>query len=526
MPSGGLSVILKGMFDSTGRPGPRLTHPRGFGSGAHFVGLAAMTALVLGASCGGNPQGMPAGSTGPGTTGGEHEAGETGGMNPAGANTPGPSASAPTWHGQVAALVAARCAGCHRAGGIAPFSLTSYETAKPFAGAMAAAVTSERMPPWLARETDDCQPRFGWKDDLRLPEEDKALLRAWAENGAPEGDPATAKGAPQPVSLDLANPTRRVAMGKPFTVQGTADVFRCFPLPYVFEQDVWIDGLQVVPGNAKVVHHVLVWLDSDGQSEARAGANGSYPCFGAPGFDSTLLGAWAPGGPASELPPDTGLYVPRGSRIVINVHYHPAKTAETDTTALDLRWSTTRPRYEALLALPGNARNIGEGLLPGPNDPASGPAFLIPAGARGHEENAEIAIQDRIPIPVRIFAVGTHMHYVGTGMRMLIDRTSRVGGPPADEPARECLIETPRWDFHWQRGYLYDAPLETLPTVKNGDRLALRCLYDNSLDNPHVADALREQGLKAPRDVELGEQTLDEMCLGVLGIAYPSLGRR
>jgi hypothetical protein len=127
-----------------------------------------------------------------------------------------------------------------------------------------------------------------------------------------------------------------------------------------------------------------------------------------------------------------------------------------------------------------------------------------------------------LAVPVKVFTVGTHMHYVGTDMRIEIDRAARVGGPPAGEPVRECLIETPRWNFHWQRGYQYDVPFEMLPTARAGDVLHLRCQYDNSMNNPHVVAALAEQGLSAPREVRLGEQTLDEMCLGVIGIAFPA----
>jgi hypothetical protein len=92
---------------------------------------------------------------------------------------------------------------------------------------------------------------------------------------------------------------------------------------------------------------------------------------------------------------------------------------------------------------------------------------------------------------------------------------------PGAQPAEECLLQTPDWDFNWQRGYLYDAPLDELPTVKSGDTLDFRCTYDNSLANPFVREALDAQGLTAPRDVVLGEETLDEMCLGVFGVAYP-----
>ena len=86
------------------------------------------------------------------------------------------------------------------------------------------------------------------------------------------------------------------------------------------------------------------------------------------------------------------------------------------------------------------------------------------------------------------------------------------------QDAQECLLQTPNWNFEWQRFYEYDAPIESLPFVRPGDRFELECHYDNSMSNPFVREALAEQGLDAPRDVVLGDETLDEMCLGVLGL--------
>jgi hypothetical protein len=433
---------------------------------------------------------------------------------------PAASTLTPTWHQHVAPLVSARCSGCHRPDGIGPFSLLSYDTARPFAAAMAAATASGKMPPWHALETDECRPRYKWKADQRLTPDEKTILQRWAATGAPEGTAAGAPALPPPPATTLADPTRRVSMAAPFTLPAASkDVFRCFPLDHQFEADSWITGLQVVPGNAKVVHHVLVWLDKDGEGLRRAGTEGSYTCFGAPGFQTALLGAWAPGAGPIEPPAGSGLRIPKGARIIMNVHYHPGAEAATDTSGIDLRWTTEPPAMEVQLGLPGNARTAAAGLLPGPSDPAEGPAFIIPAGAKGHEE--QMAIPLNPSAPVRVFSVGTHMHYVGTGMKMEVDRSARAGGPPADEPARECLIETPHWDFHWQRGYSYDTDVTSLPTVARGDLIRLRCLYDNSMDNPFVASALREQGLPSPREVRIGEQTLDEMCLGILGVVYP-----
>ena len=56
---------------------------------------------------------------------------------------------------------------------------------------------------------------------------------------------------------------------------------------------------------------MLVWLDKDGEGAKRAEAEGgSYPCFGAPGFQSSLLGAWAPGAQGLDAPGSVGIRVP------------------------------------------------------------------------------------------------------------------------------------------------------------------------------------------------------------------------
>jgi hypothetical protein len=92
--------------------------------------------------------------------------------------------------------------------------------------------------------------------------------------------------------------------------------------------------------------------------------------------------------------------------------------------------------------------------------------------------------------------------------------------PTTDDPANECLLETPRWDFNWQRQYAYDAEIAALPTLHAGDQLTMKCTYDNSMDNPFVKRALLEQKLTAPQDVTLGETTLDEMCLGAVNFIF------
>ncbi|RYZ06884.1 MAG: hypothetical protein EOO73_13915 [Myxococcales bacterium] len=480
-------------------------------------------ALLL-VACGGTQDPAPAGAASGGSGG-------SAGSGPTGGNGAAPSGEAPTWHADIAPLVAERCAGCHQEGGIAPFSLQTYEQAKMWSPTFDAPLRAGSMPPFLARETDDCQPRFGFKDDPRLTAEQIELFKRWDDAGCPEGDPAAAAPVPEPADLNLAEADLEVKIPAPVTIEGTGDKFICFSLAPDFTplkstgpeaallgERVLIDGAQVHPGNAGIVHHVLVYTDAEGKSAELAGEKGYYDCFGGPQLDSPgLLMAWAPGATPVTAPEGVAMALPSTGRIVMQVHYHPSGSPQVDdATSVQLRrYRAGIPEYIGTLTLIGNARGPfanGMGLQAGPGD-AGQPEFRIPAGAEAHTETMSFPLP-RAQADYKLWAVGSHMHYVGTDMRIGITRAA-----PAEEPAEECLLDTPHWDFNWQRGYLYDVPIADAPSAKGGDVFNLRCTYDNSMNNPFVQSALSEQGLSAPRDVRLGEETLDEMCLGIFGIA-------
>ncbi|RPI52757.1 MAG: cytochrome c, partial [Acidobacteria bacterium] len=60
------------------------------------------------------------------------------------------AADAPTFTRDVAPILFKHCVGCHRPGEAAPMSLVTYESARPFARAIANAVDKRTMPPWHA----------------------------------------------------------------------------------------------------------------------------------------------------------------------------------------------------------------------------------------------------------------------------------------------------------------------------------------------------------------------------------------
>ena len=62
----------------------------------------------------------------------------------------------------------------------------------------------------------------------------------------------------------------------------------CFPPAWIMT--CIVDGTEFRPGNRRIVHHALVFLDASGKARelAAASPDGSYPCFGGPGISRRL----------------------------------------------------------------------------------------------------------------------------------------------------------------------------------------------------------------------------------------------
>ncbi len=461
-----------------------------------------LAAGLVGTSCG---------DDGPAATATESATTATESSSGAGETTTAGAADV-TWYQHVQPIIAEHCWACHSAEGALSFSLESYETAKSFSALMLEKIEGSDgapyfMPPFLARETESCTPTAPWRDDPRLSDEEIAIVRDWTEAGAPEGDPTDAAELPPWMPETLEGEIVTTLESEGFTIGADVkdDQYRCFSLDPKLDKTSWITGLQVKPGDPAVVHHVVLFSDPDGASAAKAGDDGSYPCFGGADVpNSSVLYAWAPGGNPLELPDGAGIPVEPGQNVVMQVHYHPSGAATTDATALSVRWSETQPQRQAIMAIIG-------GVSPGQaNSPSwADPPFKVPAGAADHVETWEETIA-LPPGDVRIWSIFPHMHLVGTSIEVTIEHAGAVS----------CLAPLPRWDFDWQRTYIYDAPFAELPRVHDGDIIRIRCTYDNSTGNAALVKALAAEGIAEPQDMTVGEDTLDEMCVGIIGVMY------
>ena len=216
----------------------------------------------------------------------------------------------------------------------------TYDQARKRAEDIAGQVTERRMPPW--KPDPHVGPAF--LHSKALSEQDIATIAAWAEAGAPEGNPADMP--PPPVYRDgwtLGDPDLIVEPSEDFSIPAEGgDIYRCFVIPTNLPEDKYISAIEYRAGNSKVVHHVLAYVDVTGMGRKRDEADPGlgYSCFSGPGVEvHGDLGGWAPGNEPAFLPEGIGRSLPRKADVVMQVHYHPSGKPETDRTRIGLYFS-------------------------------------------------------------------------------------------------------------------------------------------------------------------------------------------
>ena len=385
-----------------------------------------------------------------------------------------------TYADQVSRILQARCVSCHRAGEIGPMDLSNYEDASAWSDMIAEVIDEKRMPPWHA------SPEHGtFINDRRLPPEDIATIKQWVRTGAPRGD---ANQEPSPLKfvegwLLPREPDLVVPMSdKPFDVPARGDVrYQYFVADPKFTQDTWVNGMEIVPGNRAIVHHILIFA-----REKATGENGNRRRGGVEGERGFLVG-YVPGTRAQMMPPGLAKRLPANSELVFQIHYTPNGTAQTDLSKVGF-W----------LADPKTITHEVQ------TTSAVQTAFRIPPKDGNYKTEA---MQPEELLDCELLSMSPHMHVRGKSFRYTAVYPDKT---------REVLMDVPSYDFNWQTEYRLSEP-KKLP---KGTRIFCEAAFDNSTNN-----------LNNPNPnawVSWGDQTYEEMMIGYFHISVPidpKLGR-
>ncbi len=424
-----------------------------------------------------------------------------------------------TFSKDIAPIFYKNCTECHRPNDIAPFSLLSYKESRPWARSIKEKVLNREMPPWSP------DPKYGeFANDCRLNQQDIDTVVAWVDQGAKEGNakdlppvPESAKGG-----WSVGKPDAVFELPQEWTIEVNApDNYINFWVPTNFTEDKWIQAAEVIPGNRKVVHHVIAFLQSPKVAEERMKAAkeprtsvqefggmmywdgtlrrmkmdapinddtcAAQPTAGGPGArrgagaanpennEGALLAGYAPGKSPDVWPAGMAKRVPAGSYIMFQMHYSAfsggLKKAEKDRTKIGLTFAKEPPDKMMITAGVVNA------------------TFKIPAGADHHEVKACMTV----PATMQLVTYMPHMHMRGKDMRYDVIYP---------DGRQETLLNVPKFNFNWQTMYYLKNPV----TLPKGTKVIVTAHFDNSTKNKYNPDS--------KKDVRWGDPTYDEMMIG------------
>ena len=367
-----------------------------------------------------------------------------------------------TYHNRISRILQNHCVECHRDGGVAPFSLTTYEDVQAHGEMVEQVVARGIMPPWFAAPVakGETSP---WANDRSLAADDKADLLAWLASNRPVGDP---QDAPLPRTFpddwQIGKPDAVVQLPSPIAVKATGTMpYQNVTVETDFKEDKWVQAYEIQPTARDVVHHVLVFVRAPGES--------------LPGPEDEGIGGYfaiyVPGNSHQVFADGFAKRIPAGARLRFQIHYTPSGTATQDQLRIGFVFAKEPPRHSVNVAGLANTR------------------LAIPPRAANHRDQASITV----PWDVTLLGFVPHMHVRGKACRY--EATFPDG-------TQKVLLDIPRYDFNWQLRY----ELAGTPAVPRGTRLVFTAWYDNSDQNPANPDP--------NKTVRWGPQTFDEMLLG------------
>lgn len=342
----------------------------------------------------------------------------------------------------------------------------------------------KKMPPWYA------DPRYGkFSSDRSLSRQEVAILGAWADSGAPEGDP---KDLPPAVNYadgwSIPKPDVVIEFPRSFAIPATGAIeYQKVIVPTGFTEDKWVQFAEARPGDRAHVHHMIAFIREPGSHWLRNEPPGVF--FVAPkvtddktdtsALPSDFLVGYAPGQPPEILEPGQGKLIKAGSDLVLEIHYTTNGTPSTDRSKFGLVFAKQPPKERVLTLSATNGK------------------FKIPPGDPNYRVDAEF----ELGTAVKLASLHPHMH--GRGK----DFEYRIAYPNGEA---QTILRVPRYNWHWQLWYNLAAPI----ALPKGARIECTAHFDNSPNNPDNADPKKE--------VTWGDQSWDEMMVGFFNLEFPA----
>ena len=370
----------------------------------------------------------------------------------------------------VAPILQRSCQSCHRPSSVAPMSLLTYEEARPWARSIKQRTGLRNrmgvMPPWFIEKDVGIQD---YKDDISLSEEEIATLAAWADAGAPRGNPADMPPALVFASADewSFDEPDLIVDTPSITLAGDAPDWwgSLAPVSTSHTEDRYVEALQIkevsdVQGGigGRFIFHHAIWatLDADG-SPSRVGG---WPVHEV-------------GRNADYFDPQAGRLLKAGAQVLFNsVHMHA--NGEDTTAHLRIGFKFHPKGYEPERRIGGVTFGSGE------------------IDLRGMEAGQEVHFYTTLQSHTKLSTFEPHMH--AAGVRMCLE---------AIWAGRTETLSCAGYDHNWVKVYKYAD--DAVPLLPKGTLLHVTATFDNTPTNRNVIDPRNWSGL--------GHRSIDNMAI-------------
>ena len=378
----------------------------------------------------------------------------------------------------ISPIVYNNCTSCHRPGEIGAFlPLTNFDEVYSNRELIAYTISGDEnerhgepiMPPWPPDRSFST-----FIGERYLTENQIHDILDWISEGAEQGDPSLEFPMPDfPQGSAIGEPDVLLEMEESYFIEGNyEDDYRCFVLETNFDEDKDIAAIEFRPGNSEAVHHAILVAVPHGEVDDidEQDPGYGYECFGGFGTQNTsdLLGGYAPGYVASLFPTGIGQSIPANSDIILQVHYAPLNTDQTDQSSVNIFFKDEPVERYVQQQVMVNWW------------------FELPA-----EEITEVELSVNVNQDLSLIQVFPHCHLLGKSWDIYAVDSMNDTIP---------IIRINNWDFSWQNFYTPEYMLH----IPAGSELYAKCVYDNTSENPDNPN-------DPPQTVYWGEGTQDEM---------------
>jgi hypothetical protein len=372
----------------------------------------------------------------------------------------------PTFSKDIAPVLQRSCQNCHNEQGLAPMSLTTYKEVRPWAKAIKerTSLRDKRgtMPPWYAEKDIGIQH---YKNDISLTDDELAKVAKWADNGAPEGNPAdlpTARVFADNDKWTLGEPDLVISTPEVFVKAGAPDYWgELAPAPTGLTEDRWVKSVEIREVNdikketngrktvgARYVFHHMIWS---------TGIPGDQSSLGDVGEGSGNWPVHEVGRNADVFPDDAGKFLKAGSSVIFaSAHIHSngqdVKAQLLYGFKLFPKGYVPKFRYSRI--------GLGDG---------------VDISIRANEPNQRLDAYAVLEEPTKVVSFEPHLH--APGYRMCLEYIWGINVQ---------TLSCAGYDHNWVRVYEYDD--DYAPLLPKGTILHIIGYMDNTAANKNVPD--------------------------------------